>query len=80
MSEPKLTPWFPAHVKPARPGVYKKDFSLITDIREFQYWTGNRWIYGADTPEDTAANLRNSRHYGAHPGPRPWRGLAEKPQ
>jgi hypothetical protein len=79
MSAAKLTPWFPAEAKPARPGVYEKDFMDYPgdfSRREFQYWDGARWHYGHGTPEETAADART---LGIEPTPRRWRGLAADP-
>lgn len=49
-----LTPWFPKHIKPARPGCYEVDFNSREDdpTREYQYWTGENWYYGEQWPTD----------------------------
>lgn len=69
-----LTDWFPAHVKPEYPGVYEKDFGLKGP--NFQYWDGNLWYYGSNTPEKT---YKVYKHYlsgvYAEPSPRRWRGI-----
>jgi len=40
----KLTPWFPAHIKPVRPGVYDTRFrdgpKLVCG---YSFWTGTQW-------------------------------------
>ena len=47
-----LTPWFPGDVKPARPGVYQRDFGRE---RKYAYWTGSAWKLGSATPEGAEA-------------------------
>jgi hypothetical protein len=67
----KLTPWFPAHVKPAYPGVYEvKDPDLIW----YRKWDGKRWCLGSRYP-DCAAN-----NGGMSMKELPWRGLAKPPK
>jgi hypothetical protein len=78
MSE-KLTPWFPADVKPARVGVYEKDFQIDEGHRSFQYWSGRRWWYGTGNPEGTKKAFLSAPHGECRPRPRPWRGLASDP-
>lgn len=73
--QPKLTPWFPGDVNPARIGVYEKDFGCAND---YQYWDGSRWHYGDNTPEKTVKKL-TVRSAAFIPSSRPWRGLAVKP-
>ena len=48
----KLTPWFPAHIKPVRKGVYKISPCVGSDW--FRRWDGANWLWGARTPEDAA--------------------------
>lgn len=72
MSKPKLTPWFPADVKPARVGVYQKDFEDETE--EYQYWNGKRWFYGDITPSETLQKFSREGN-DTIPLARPWRGL-----
>lgn len=43
-TEDQLTPWFPAHVKPSRNGLYMKLCGYGRDIG-FQFWDGEFW-YG----------------------------------
>jgi hypothetical protein len=75
----KLTPWFPANVKPVRAGVY--------EVKEgrmwvwYRYWDGQFWYAGAPSPWSArnwllvpigvkdAAGMALS-----------WRGIAEEPK
>lgn len=69
----KLTPWFPANVKPAHVGVYKTDADSIFD--SYQYWNGLRW-------SDHAHSIKRAYSNNWVPSPYQnvkWRGLAEKP-
>jgi hypothetical protein len=71
MSEQKLTPWFPGHIKPTRHGVYQNGGPTV-----YQHWNGKAWGYASHTPEGAAAQagmesiFQNDR----------WRGLAEDPK
>jgi hypothetical protein len=67
----KLTPWFPAHIKPVYPGVYEVRFPPGTWYRR---WDGTRW-YSGDSDKKIAAL---STLKGA--SPLPWRGLAKPPK
>jgi hypothetical protein len=73
----KLTPWFPAKVKPVKVGVYqsKKPF-----LSWYRYWDGEYWHSGGTTPmaAKNYANMAGSR-FDETP-PEPWRGLAEEPK
>jgi hypothetical protein len=66
MKKPKLSPIFPAHIKPMenRKGHYLAEFSGIGWERV--RWTGKRWHFTFGGP------LRNQH--------RRWRGLAEQPK
>jgi len=75
--QPKLTPWFPAHVRPAYVGVYEKDFGRGGG-HDYQYWDGQLWRYGSTTPKATMAKVARDRDM-LIPSARQWRGLAEKP-
>ena len=66
------TPWFPSSVKPARRGVYERDFGTI-GIR-FAYWTGTYWGGFALLHKHA---VHNRRFKTGHPVA-PWRGLARK--
>lgn len=43
MKLPKRTPWFPASVKPFRPGVYEIRFSDDKQWVMLREWTGIDW-------------------------------------
>lgn len=72
MSKPKLTPWFPGHIKPARKGVYATDASFST----FQYWDGAWWGLYMPTP----ATAFKERHTASRMQNVQWCGLAEPPK
>ena len=79
MSAPKLTPWFPGHIKPVRPGVYQTHWLHYTggcsaSAGGFSRWTGSRWLDTGPSVE-FAAKLRTV----GYPDKR-WRGLAEEPK
>lgn len=72
----KLTPWFPASVKPARVGVYEKRTSGH-HATQWAGWDGRVWNVLCLTPEEAAAEM------DGHPTCFPddeWRGLAEEPK
>jgi hypothetical protein len=80
MSE-KLTPWFPAKVKPARAGVYQTSNTDSADGKHFySYFDGKNWHGEWWTPERAMTQpavfntpveqLRATR----------WRGLAKEPK
>ena len=74
MSTPKLTPWFPGHIKPVRPGVYEKQDPSGAD--DFQHWNGRFWGC-AYTSANTAAVDKSFRSMFQSDA---WRGLAEEPK
>jgi hypothetical protein len=63
----KLTLWYPADVKPARPGVYEV---FSPSYRFFRKWDGTNWCIGSLDVE------RASRSEGRACWLRTWRGLA----
>jgi hypothetical protein len=78
MSAPKLTPWFPGHIKPVRPGVYERDLSH----GPYALWTGRIWLAAKRTKTQ-------ARFCGVPSGYQPdeedpfnpsWRGLAKEPK
>lgn len=73
MSE-QLTDWFPAHVKPARPGVYETD-EVNTGERCYQFWNGEFWGYASSTPAEAA----EASHLKSMFQDDKWRGLSVKP-
>lgn len=70
----KLTPWFPADVKPVRKGVYIA--SLFRHEKWYRYWDGRSWSTGGPS---VAGCLRNPTDDWVHAGLE-WRGLAEQPK
>ena len=82
MSEPKLTPWFPASVKPARPGVYNVSCREREQTgRWYGRFDGRKW-YGSwgNSPDDRVMYPYPQWTSTADGTPATWRGLAEKPQ
>lgn len=76
-AEAKVTPWFPADVKPVRPGVYERDMESVglRGYGQWSHWDGERWGgYGADKK----IAMRNAESPSAYQSI-PWRGLARKP-
>ena len=74
--KPKLTPWYPSSVKPARPGVYNTSYvdSWHSKWTGYSYWDGRAWTSQCRDPE----RARVSGTYYANQNKR-WRGLAEAP-
>lgn len=66
----RLTPWFPPSVKPARKGVYERDWAFA-----FSYWNGMRWCVGCTTPDVAAGERERSLYQDIQ-----WRGLAKEPK
>jgi hypothetical protein len=52
--QPKLTPWFPAHVTPARAGLYETRFVGDFDAG-FSMWFGDGW--GSEYSNPSVADL-----------------------
>lgn len=81
VSKEKVTPWFPGAVKPARKGVYQRDYiddvRLIDDIR-FNYWDGRNWRWPARSAE-LAADFNEGWLKSGFQS-LPWRGLASDPK
>jgi hypothetical protein len=78
MSKQKLTPWFPASVKPARDGVYEVRGTSF-DERNFRRWNGSGWgsTFGAPSvicQQDESVLYRHGEDMTG------WRGLAEQPK
>lgn len=78
----KKTEWFPHSIKPARPGVYERDYGIVDDQEqypEYQYWDGNDWYYGCDSPGETFAMYLSSQvNFGKYDicyMERSWRGV-----
>ncbi len=71
--KPKLTPWFPGHIKPVRPGVYETTAQAAPC---FQFWNGHFW--GCfDSRREVSAEFGRvpSDFQGVN-----WRGLSEPPK
>lgn len=70
----RLTPWFPADVKPVHVGVYMTRTHEGERTPWFNKWDGHRWMvsmYSASQAEKCKA-LSSYTEFE-------WRGLAEKP-
>lgn len=82
MNNQQLTPWFPMHVKPHRPGVYRlrrHDPERISYAR----WDGRIWRFTSDTVESAAKQVHKSwQCYTIHePGSIiGWAGLVRRPR
>lgn len=65
----KLTPWFSAHVTPARTGVYEREYSPHYPY-PLDLWDGDQWVLlnAVGTPISPAQQQRR------------WRGLAQQPK
>lgn len=83
----KLTPWFPADVKPVYVGWYQCQFHQ--QIPLWRYWDGQDWLmsYGEDKCNDECfVDLTPDKELISSFGDCPyesgesWRGLAEKPE
>jgi hypothetical protein len=71
----KLTPWFPADVKPVRVGVYQTKVDALPGERFYNYWDGGSWHGGESTPAVAY------KHCDYQPdGVDYWRGLSRKPR
>lgn len=71
----KLTPWFPANIKPVRVGPYEVQVnSTYAKGRSFQYWNGSEWRFRDGSPT-FAMELRHYRTFFESPV---WRGLTEE--
>ena len=70
----RLTPWFPADVKPVRVGVYE----IHTNSWEayYAYWSGQKWGCVADHP--TAARWQDNAFLDGAFQRKIWRGFTEE--
>lgn len=75
----KVTEWFPAKVKPVRPGVYEVEGVTFP----FHYWTGFYWLMAADTRPEGFQGVRPADREpmpsGTYLDRNRWRGLATRP-
>jgi hypothetical protein len=81
MSKPKLTPWFPATMKPVRPGIYQRKLDYLTGYRgkwQFAHWDGRRWSGSFTSVEQCAGKWTDSPEsdYRCTKSDPSWRGLA----
>ena len=69
----KLTPWFPAGVRPMRNGFYLRDYRPTI---AYSYWDGECWSMGCfDINDHKFTKSEPSAFQGLR-----WRGLAEQPK
>lgn len=83
----KLTPWFPADVKPVHVGWYQCKYG--SQVPVWRYWDGADWLmsYGCGhCNDDMYCDLIPDKDLVSEFGVWPyemgesWRGLAEKPE
>lgn len=61
----KVTPWFPASIKPVRVGEYECRLCVEDRaLHQRHFWTGEKWVFG---PNDTGPSLNVI-----------WRGLTKR--
>lgn len=77
---PKVTPWFPAEVRPVHAGIYEVEGVLAP----FHYWDGKQWLHiAAIQPYDiTKKDIRKAKpiaEWATYINSHQWRGLSEKP-
>lgn len=81
MAKPKLTPWFPGRIKPARPGVYLASVLLREDLDDhrglYRFWNGKHWCKPGQTIAEAMepSRLRRAIFRVQH-----WRGRAIPPR
>ena len=78
MNTPKMTPWFPPHIKPVYAGEYNA--SLFCDPVSRRYWNGEYWsaVYNNSDPADFKRWARNC--WVPDSEFIEWRGLAKNPE
>lgn len=74
--EPKLTPWYPAKVKPIRTGVYERDMGEYC-AGKYSYYSiySGLWYGWAEWVDFAIENAQKG--YVSSLQDRPWRGLTE---
>lgn len=72
----KLTPWFPANIKPVHEGVYQTKIHAGDKSGGFQYWNGFSWRFWGIDAQD-AYYCKEARS-GFNQGAIQWRGLTRK--
>jgi hypothetical protein len=69
-----LTPWFPADVKPVRPGVYRVAYAYFGDTC-YAFWDGRRW----GRVKTTIRKAIVEAHPSIAAQNKVWRGLNKEP-
>lgn len=85
MTKQRLTPWFPASVKPVHVGYYEVRNESYMHWnskgrlvgRKSRYWNGKKWL--TTDPKGHLGFISEPSIMGSHPSQQ-WRGLAEKPE
>lgn len=74
MKKKNLTPWFDGSVKPARVGIYQRDYYSNSSRRGWAYcrWDGYRWYSGHIDISYAFKAIYYSPHQEL-----PWRGIAK---
>lgn len=67
------TRWFPGNIKPARPGVYEREWPTFVLFAE---WTGYQWLIGHRTVRGATTRRLVSNQQDTIR----WRGLAHPPR
>lgn len=60
MPKQKLTPWFPAHIKPVHIGVYQRGHDWQRSGFRYWYWNGNFWETGGWATAELAAEHKRT--------------------
>jgi len=68
----KLTPWFPANVKPVRVGVYRVQYYNYSG---FAYWDGKQW---SNLVDSVASAYKNHDWTDGAIQQKRWRGLTQE--
>lgn len=77
MSKPKLTPWYPAEVKPVRAGIYERNMGEYCAGR-YSYFDPNTGLWYGWAEWVLFAIDNYHKGYVSSLQDRPWRGLTEK--
>lgn len=80
MSAPKLTQWFPGDVRPARIGVYERNFYFrerYLRALKFAFWNGEFWSPCQLSKDEAIFMSRSAYQLNRLIG---WRGLAQDPK
>ena len=72
----KLTPIYPAHIKPVHPGVYKVTLTTNGKLDYWAYWTGALWGYAYWFHENAHKNKGKHKHVASQN--KRWQGLTTK--